>query len=179
MHERTDRWTDRRDVGNSTKDSNIWSDISPISIIIFWKFLEKKSRYILQLWAQKLVLFDLGFKDSFLYCEFKKLEFKSSFFTLGSKFRGSKIHFWLGVQKLRVQKCGVQKFIFDFGFKSYGFKNAEFKNAEFKNSFFTLGSKVTGSKMQSSKMRSSKIHSWPWVQKLRVQKCGVQKFILN
>ena len=133
----------------------------------YHNFLEisgKKSRYILQLWAQKLVLFDLGFKDSFLYCEFKKLEFKSSFFTLGSKFQGSKTHFWLG----------VQIFIFDLGFKSYGFKNAEFKN-----SFLTLGSKVTGSKMQSSKMRSSKIHFWLWVQKLRVQKCGVQKFILN
>ena len=131
----------------------------------YHNFLEisgKKSRYILQLWAQKLVLFDLGFKDSFLYCEFKKLEFKSSFFTLGSKFWGSKIHFWLG----------VQIFIFDLGFKSYGFKNAEFKN-----SFLTLGSKVTGSKMQSSKIWSSKIHSCLRVQKSGVQRFRVQKFI--
>ena len=123
----------------------------------YHNFLEisgKKSRYILQLWAQKLFWFDLGFKDSFLYCEFKKLEFKSSFFTFGSKFRGSKIHFWLG----------VQIFIFDLGFKSYGFKNAGFKNSSSTRGSKMQGSKLTGSKMQSSKVWGSKIPFSPRVQ---------------
>ena len=97
------------------------------------------------------------------------LRSKNSFLPWDSKVRGSnvlgsKVPFWLGVQrsgvqKSRVQKSGVQKFIFNLGFKSPGFKCLGFKS-----SFGTWGSKVQGSKV--------------WVLKSKVQKSRVLKFLL-
>ena len=127
-----------------------------------------KAKVHFRLGVQKFT-FDLGLKSSSLTWGSKvhfrlgvqkfifNLGFKSSFLTWGSnvwssnlqrsKVQGSKVHFYLRVQKSGVQSSRVQKFITHFGFKcpvvkSYMFKSPKFKSLQLKSSFLARGSNV-------------------------------------